>query len=260
MLLFPATTWPTQAARAALSATLDFLLPPHCPTCDTQVQTHGTFCPTCFGALSFITEPLCQSCGLPFASAAQAGLARTCPTCNDHPPPWRQARAALLYTAKARDLVLQLKHADRQEHAALLAAHMARAGRPLLEDADLLVPVPLHRWRLFRRSFNQSALLARTLGRRAGPPALLDALMRTRRTRPLGTLNAAERGLELHGAIIVRPTRRAAIVGRGIVLIDDVMTSGATAAACAHALLDAGAAHVDVLVASRVSDPRHPFT
>lgn len=238
---------------------LDVLLPPHCPACDTDVPVQGTFCPACFGALNFITEPLCTACGLPFASAAQGGPARICPTCVAHPPPWGQARAALLYDKAARGLVLALKHADRQENAVVLAAHMARAGRPLLAAAGVMVPVPLHHWRVLRRGFNQAALLARALHRQGGPAALPDALCRTRRTRPLGPLSALERAREVAGAIAVRPARRAAIAGQRVLLIDDVMTSGATAAACTQALLDAGAAHVDLLVATRVPDPRHPF-
>jgi ComF family protein len=237
-------------------ATLDLLLPPHCPVCDTQVMVQGTFCPACFSALTFITEPLCQGCGLPFASVAHAGRDRTCRTCATHPPAWRQARAALLYDDAASGLILRLKHADRQENASILAAHMARVGKSLLHAADVLVPVPLHRWRLFRRGFNQAALLAQALSRRGGPPALLDALRRTRRTSSLGALSATERARELDGAIAVRATRRAVLASRRILLIDDVMTSGATASACTQALLDAGAANVDVLVASRVPDPR----
>jgi len=237
-------------------AILELLLPPHCPTCDTQVAIQGTFCPTCFNALSFITEPLCRICGRPFTSLARTDPSRTCITCSSEPPPWREARGALLYNGAARKLILPLKHADRQENATFLATHMARAGRALLADADLLVPVPLHRWRLFRRGYNQAALLAQALSRHSRTPVCLDALRRTRRTRMLGHLSAAERAREMHGAIGARPSRAARIAGARVLLIDDVMTTGATAGACAHALLEAGAAHIDVLVASRVADPR----
>jgi ComF family protein len=235
---------------------LDLFLPPHCPSCDAEVPVQGTFCPTCFAALNFITEPLCHACGLPFASQAQAGPARTCPTCNEHPPLWREARAALLYDDAARRLILPFKHADRQEIATVLATHMARAGRGFIGEAQLIVPVPLHRWRLFRRGFNQAALLARAVGKRVGVMTLPDALRRTRRTPLLGPLSATQRATALHGAFDIRPSRLSALQGKHILLIDDVMTSGATANACAEILLQAGCAGVDVLVAARVPDPR----
>ena len=133
---------------------------------------------------------------------------------------------------------------------------MARAGAALLHDADLLVPVPLHRRRLIARRYNQAALLARALSRRTGLPVLLDGLWRTRATRPLGDLSAAARALQVDGAFALRPARAAAVLGRRVLLIDDVLTSGATSAACTRALLAAGAADVDVLVAARVPDPR----
>jgi ComF family protein len=235
-------------------AALDLLLPPHCPSCGTDVAGQGTFCAACFAALNFVVEPLCEGCGLPFAIAG--GQERLCQGCRAYPPPWRHTRAAFLYDDASRRLILPLKYADRQENASVLATHMARAGRTLLAQADLLVPVPLHRWRLFRRGFNQAALLAQAVGGRAGRPVCVDALRRTRRTRVLGTLSAAGRAEELSGAFEVRRRRADAVRGRRILLIDDVLTSGATAGACAKTLLDAGARHIDVLVASRVPDPR----
>jgi ComF family protein len=236
--------------------TLDFLLPPHCPTCDAQVPVQGTFCATCFAKLNFITPPLCQSCGLPFASAAQASLAGICATCTAHPPQWQEARAALTYDDAARHLIIPLKHTDRQDLAQVLATQMARAGRTLLARADVLVPVPLHRWRLFRRGFNQAAILTRALSAQTRVPAILDAMRRPRRTAALGPLSATERARMLDGAFTIRPSRAAALRGKRVCLIDDVMTSGATANACAEKLLQAGCVSVDVLVAARVPDPR----
>ncbi len=247
---------PVASLRALAAAALNLLLPPHCPSCPAQVATQGTFCPACFTALTFITEPLCTACGLPFASRALAGTRHLCPACLASPPPWQQARAALLYDEASRNLILPFKHADKQENAAILAAQMARAGAALLARAQWLVPVPLHRARLSQRGFNQSALLARALSRRTGVPLALDALARTRPTPALGALSAARRAEAMHGAIAVRPHRAAGLAGQRVLLIDDVMTSGATAAACARVLLDAGAANIDVLVACRVADPR----
>ena len=201
-----------------------------------------------------MTPPVCRSCGLPFTAAG----AQVCLTCRADPPPWGEARAALMYDALSQRLILPLKYADRTELAGVLALHMQRAGAALLAGAEVLVPVPLHRWRLWRRRYNQSALLARALSRRTGVRCVPDALRRLRSTPKLRRLGAAERAALMAGAISVRPGREVAVAGRRVVLVDDVLTSGATARACTQALLDAGAASIDVLVASRVADPRLP--
>jgi ComF family protein len=242
--------------RQVWGSLLDLLLPPHCPSCEHEVQTQGSFCPACFAKLNFITDPLCRGCGLPFGSAALAGIAALCPNCLDQKPAWGEARAAFLYGDSAGRLILPFKHAGRQELATVLAAHMARAGRDLLARADLLVPVPLHRARLAERGYNQSALLAKALARRSRLAAVVDGLQRVRRTVSLGTLSAVARAAELSDAIIVRDRRAPVLAGRHVLLIDDVMTSGATASCCARALLAAGCTGVDVLVAARVPDPR----
>jgi len=166
------------------------------------------------------------------------------------------ARAALRYDARARRIVLPFKHADRLEMVHGLVPMMARSGAALLDRADVLVPVPLHRRRLLSRRYNQAAVLARALGRVAGRPVLLDALVRQRPTVSLGELSATERAAMVAGAIMVRASRHGALAGRRVLLIDDVMTSGATANECARVLRTAGAAAVDVLVAARVPDPR----
>lgn len=240
------------AGRAAL----DLLLPPQCLTCDAPVERQGQFCASCFRLTCFITEPFCACCGVPFGSVAQAGPDGKCPACRDRSPAFGRARAALRYDAQARRIILPFKHGDQVEAAGALAAYMARAGAALLRDTDLLVPVPLHRSRLRARRYNQAALLARALGRLAGKPALLDGLTRLRATDSLGEKSAVARAAEVEGAFAVRPGRMPAIAGRRALLIDDVMTSGATADACARALLAAGAVAVDVLVAARVPDPR----
>lgn len=248
----------TQALALLLQAPrglLNLVLPPQCICCDAPVQAQGQLCATCFRHTDFLTEPCCARCGVPFAAATQAGAA-LCPTCIESPPLFGRARGALRYDAQGRQLILPLKHADRPELAAALAPHMARAGASLLHQADLLVPVPLHRRRLFRRRYNQAALLAHAIARIAGVPALLDALVRRHATVSLDEKSAAERAAVLCDAIVVRPSRTGLLAGRAVVLIDDVMTSGATANACAAALLAGGVRSVDVLVAARVPDPR----
>jgi ComF family protein len=235
---------------------LDLLLPPHCAGCLGPVEAQGQLCAECFGQIGFVVDPCCRRCGLPLVSEFAGGVQRLCETCRRTPPPWGRARAALLYDGKARGLILRLKHAGGEENAALLARHMVRAGARLLEQADLLVPVPLHRWRLLRRGYNQSGLLARHVAKASHRSLCLDALRRTRPTPSLGGLSAQARKEAMASAVIVRPSRRATVRSARILLVDDVLTSGATAGACTRALLDAGAASVDVLVASRVPDPR----
>jgi ComF family protein len=248
--------WNRLFLGSSCSRILDVLIPPSCIGCDEAVGRQGLLCSACFHGISFIVEPYCRRCGVPFSAEAQAGPERLCPSCQQHAPVYGQARAALRYNAAARRVILPFKHADRVELAGVLAGHMARAGAALLSSAEVLVPVPVHRARLFRRRYNQAAVLASVLSRRAGVATLPDALLRVRGTSPLAGKSAEERAAELIGAIEARPVRAKQIAGRRVLLIDDVMTSGATANACAAGLMAAGAAAVDVLAAARVPDPR----
>lgn len=231
---------------------LDVLLPPQCLTCDAPVRDPGGFCQRCFAEVQFITDPCCTACGVAFSHAGEGGRYMTCAVCSDHPPLWRQARAALCYDARSKKIVLALKHGDRPEMATALGAMMARAGTALLGDADLLVPVPLHPSRLRARRYNQSALLARAVGRISSTAVAIDALVRLRPTQPLADFSAERRQAMVAGAFGVRRGRAEHLRGRRVVLIDDVLTSGATATACTRTLLAAGAASVDLLVAMRV--------
>jgi len=235
------------------------LLPPTCLTCDTPVGMQGGQCPDCFTRLSFVTAPLCMVCGVPFPHEG-AGLRQPegvwCEACVAAPPAFSVARAALRYDEGAKALILPFKHRDRTELAMPLARHMARAGAELLAAADLLVPVPLHRWRLFQRRHNQAALLAAKLTRLCGVPHAPMLLRRLRATQPLGELGARAREAALVGAFGLAPGARAKLAGQRVLLIDDVLTSGATADACACILLAGGAAAVAVLAAARVPDPR----
>lgn len=200
--------------------------------------------------MDFLAPPFCQCCGLPFAFETE-GEDLQCAACLDHPPPWRQARSVLRYDEASKGLVLALKHADRTDLAPALARWMARAGEDLLKQCDLIAPVPLHWMRLFTRRFNQSALLAHALGGIARKPVQADLMARTRRTQSQGHLRKLDRQGNVSGAFAVRPRHNTRIQGKTVLLVDDVMTSGATAGECSRVLLKAGAAHVDVLSVAR---------
>ena len=237
------------------AAALDLLLPPTCMLCTVPVDAPGLLCGACFGELTAAGEPCCLCCGVPFDLAWHAAEGGLCQRCIDTPPPFERARGALLYDNASRRLVLPFKHGDRIEFATILARLMARSGASLLREADVLVPVPLHRRRLFVRRYNQAALLAQVLGLMTGRLVLVDALARITATQNLDGKTAAERRDEVATAFAVRPRRVSILEGRRVLLIDDVMTSGATAGACSASLLAAGVAAVDVLVATRVPDP-----
>jgi ComF family protein len=234
---------------AAIWAGIDLLLPPRCPACGDIVDDPGLFCTPCWTSLRFITAPLCADCGLPF-ELPQAIDAR-CGACLAAPPRY-SARAAFAYEGAARDVVLALKHADRPHLAIDMAAHLARIGADWLKGDAMLVPVPLHRWRLWRRGYNQAAELARALARETGLPLLPDALVRRRATASSQGLTPPERRRNLRAAFAVNPKARTPIIGRCIILVDDVFTTGATADACARMLLRTGATSVRLLTFARV--------
>lgn len=236
----------TRVGRAGLDA----VLPPRCLSCGAIVAGTGAVCPPCWSRLAFVGPPHCVCCGMPFPYDAGEDL--RCAACIRTPPAFDRARAALVYDAASRPLLLGFKHGDDTHAAGALARWMAAAAGPLLAEADLLLPVPLHRWRLFRRRYNQAALLAHALGRAAGRPVATDLLIRRKRTPSQGGLGRVGRAANVRGAFAVPRRARPSVAGRRLLLVDDVMTTGATVEACARVLRRAGAAHVDVIVVARV--------
>src|SRR5437588_9183150 len=230
---------------------LDIALPTLCVSCREPVDGEGV-CAECWAKLSFIEPPFCPRLGIPFVYDPGPGLLSMEAIAD--PPAYARARAAVRYDDVARTLVHALKYHDRTDLAPAMGRWMARAGEELLADADVLVPVPLHWRRGWSRRYNQSGALARAIERQSGVKVVSEALRRVRPTQQQIGLSRSQRATNVQGAFKVAADRTADIHGRRIVLIDDVLTSGATVDACARALLRATAAQVDVLVFARVVD------
>lgn len=228
---------------------LDAVLPPLCLACGALVAEQGGLCAECWGRLRFLAPPLCDACGQPFA-VDPGGPHSLCGACLADPPPWARARAVFHYDDASRGLVLRFKHGDRLEGAPAFGRWMARAAGPLLEGCDMVAAVPLHRWRLWSRRYNQAALLALALAEQAGLVARPDLLTRCRATPPQGHLSRDERARNVRGVFAL--DARADVGGRVVLLVDDVLTTGATLRECARVLIRAGAARVDVVTLARV--------
>lgn len=231
--------------RAGWRRASDFLFPPACPGCGRVMSAHGALCQACWKDVSFIERPYCEVLGTPFAHDLGPGFLSAEAIAN--PPVFDRLRAVCLFDGTGRKLVHALKYRDRTELAPMMARWMARAGKELVADCDVMVPVPLHRWRLFSRRFNQAADLARALGRETGKPVLADALRRRRRTARQVGLDRAAREVNVKGAFGVTDQGKALLLGKRVLLVDDVYTTGATVSAATRALRRAGAAKVDVL-------------
>jgi ComF family protein len=232
----------------AARAMLDLILPP-LDTAGAPALTSGLTADI-WSRITFLETPVCDGCGAPWEFDPGPGV--RCAACVARPRAYDRARAACLYDENSRDLVLKLKHADRTDLAPVLARWLLRSGRDLLDEAEVIVPVPLHRWRLLSRRYNQMAEIARPLGALTGVAVAPDALIRVRRTESQGGKSAAGRRRNVAGAFAVPPARRPRIDGRRVLLIDDVLTTGATAHACPRALKAVGAAAVDLAVIAKV--------
>lgn len=232
---------------------LDTLYPARCLGCGDVVDSDYGLCGPCWRDTAFIGGTICDCCGTPLpGDASDQGQTLRCDQCMKHPPPWTQGRAALIYGDTGRKLVLALKHGDRQEIARPAGLWMANAVGSLVPPEALIIPVPLHWQRMVKRRYNQSALLAKALAVRLQMSWAPDVLQRVRPTPSLDGLDRQQRAAALADAIRVHPRRRHRIAVRPVLLVDDVMTSGATLAACTEACKDAGAASVRVVTLARV--------
>jgi len=235
-----------------LQAALHLIYPPRCLSCDALVTTDFGLCGHCWRETPFISGLVCDRCGTPLPGQDN-GQPEYCDDCLTIARPWNRGRAALLYRDNARRMVLQLKHGDRLDLAGPVAGWLLRAVQPILEPGMLVAPVPLHWMRLFRRRYNQSALVSARLARNAGLDHCPDLLIRRRATPSQEGRDRMGRFANLDGALALHPRRAGRVKGRHVLLIDDVMTSGATFAAAAEACLAGGATEVSVAALARVA-------
>jgi ComF family protein len=240
-----------RALRRLPALAADTVMPPVCSGCGGALGDGHALCARCWSTIRFITPPLCPIYGTPFAYDLGEGIVSAEALAD--PPPFRRARAAAIYGDVARRLVHQLKYHDRPYVAEVMVRAMLRAGGDLLSDCRLIVPVPLYRWRLWHRRFNQAALLAAGISRESRVPHDLFVLERSKSTRQQVGLTVTQRAENVRGAFRVPAAKAGVVAGREVLLVDDVYTSGATAKAATRALIRAGAAAVDVLTFARVT-------
>ena len=234
--------------KRILESIINFILPPVCPMCNCPVDETNMLCAHCFKELHFITNPYCQKCGKPFEFDIKGD--NVCAACLRQEPPYRKARSVLVYNEGAKKIILPFKHADRTDLTGLLCQFFLKEYRNMITEADVIIPVPLHITRLFLRRYNQAALLAHRLAKISYRRYEPNVLKRVRATPSQGHMNAKERKQNVHKAFVISNPQN--IVHKKVLLIDDVMTTGATVEECTKILLNAGAVYVDVLTLCRV--------
>ncbi len=232
-----------------MKGALQLVYPPQCMACGDTVTEAGALCPACWGDADFINGTCCDLCGAPLPG--EGGDTLHCDDCMAVPRPWEQARAALTYRGTGRKLTLALKHGDRLDTASPLGDWVAQAALPLIREGMVVAPVPLHLRRLLRRHYNQAELLARRVARAHGLPCLTHLLIRRRHTPAQDNRSFQDRFANLDDALTVRPRLLPALAGRPVLLVDDVMASGATLTVAAEALRAGGAASISVVVLAR---------
>lgn len=248
----PRPAWLARLRRAG-TALADALFPPQCLACGEEAGSAGALCTRCWDGVGFIDRDACRRCGLPLELGFEQEA--VCAGCIARPPAFERAVSVFRYDT-ARDLILRFKHADRIDYTPAFAAWMGRAGAGLIAEADIVVPVPLHRWRLLKRRYNQAALLANAIAARSDRAALPGALIRTRPTPSQGAMvSARARRRNVLAAFAVPDRLKERLKGRRVLLVDDVMTTGATLEACARALRRGGASSVACLTLARVVRP-----
>jgi ComF family protein len=256
-------TLPARLSRLAppLRALADALFPPACPACQAETSSPASLCAGCWADTRFLSGRGCAACGRDVPGLSRPEPDFLCDSCQAHPPLWDRGAAVFAYEGAGRRLVLALKHGDRLDMAPMLGGWLARVGRRLVAEADLVAPVPMHWTRRLRRRFNQSEELARALARAAGRPEAVAPrlLRRLRRTPSQDGRDRQRRAENLRGAIGLAPGAASRLAGRRVLLVDDVLTTGATFNACAAACREAGAAGVDILVLALVSFDELPY-
>lgn len=229
---------------------VDAILPPRCIVSGQMVERQGMLSPDIWAKLDFIVEPFCAHCGFPFDFEVEKEA--LCASCLADSPPYTSARSALKYAEVSREIILGFKHADKTHAVLAFVPWLKRAGMEMLKDADILVPVPLHFWRLLSRRYNQAGLMAYALSKETGAVVIPDLLIRTRATPSQGHLNARQRLRNVKRAFALKKSYASVVKDKKIVLIDDVYTTGATVKECAKVLLKAGAKEVHILTLARV--------